>query len=86
MLFFLKLYNKIDLKDILMRKIDPVMVRQVEYIEIFGIGKKSRYLTFVPRCIEIDGKKFEGKRLAVSMKDFGDYDVVLSNDFIGGEL
>ena len=80
----LKLYKDINIQDFFTGKImDKFDQKECTYIDIVGIGKTEKYLSFILDSIEIDNKKFECQRVAVAMKYFGDYDVILNNDFIG---
>ena len=84
---FLKLYRNIKLQDLFLSKtLIEFQLNKCEYIDIVGIGKKEKYLSFVPEYIVIGDRKIDSPRLAVSMKSFGSYDIVLSNEYIGGEL
>ena len=80
----LKLYKDINIQDFFTGKImDKFDQKGCTYIDIMGIGKNEKYLSFVLEYIEIDNKKFEYPRVAVAMKSLGVYDVILNNDFIG---
>lgn len=84
---FLKLYSNITLCDLLMSQVEKkIQLKNCDYIEIVGIGKIEKYLSFVPDYIEIDNRKIDSPRLAVTVKNLGSYDVILSKDYIGGGL
>ena len=79
---FLKLYKNINIKDILLVNIKDLKLKNWEYINIAGIGKSEKYLSFVLEYIEIDNMKINSPRFAIMLKTFGDYDIIISNDFI----
>ena len=81
---FLKLFKGVDIASVLSGRIDGDKVRCLEYINIGGIGVSQKYLSFIIDYIEIDGKRYNSPRLALSWKDIGEYDVVLHSEFMGG--
>lgn len=83
---FLKLFKGVDIASVLSGRIDGDKVRSLEYINIGGIGVSQKYLSFIIDYIEIDGKRYNSPRLALSWKDIGEYDVVLHSEFMGGLL
>jgi hypothetical protein len=81
---FLKLHKDIDLHKVLMGKIDNSILKEVKYIDIQGIGKTQKFLSYNVDFFEIEGLKFENARVAVAMKNFGEYDCILHKDFLRG--
>lgn len=79
---FLKLYENIELMDVVLGRVDKDSLKGVEYINIAGIGSGSRYLSFVADSINIDGNIVERPRLAVALKNFGDFECILSGNLI----
>lgn len=81
---FMKMYSNIKIYDLILNK--KLSLRDSCYITIKGIGSGEKYLSFVMDCIEIEGKKFSDQRVAIALKNFNEYDVILSNEFIGGKI
>lgn len=83
---FLMLYNDIDLQLLFDHKINNNLLKGLEFVEIKGIGGGEKYITFVIDSLEVGGVKYPMTRVAVAMKNFGNYDCILHKDFVGGKL
>ena len=83
---FLKMYKDIDLNKVISRTISNEELRNVEYIYISGIGEGDKYLSFEIDSIVVGKKVFINQRIAVAMKNFGEYDCILHKDFVKGEI
>lgn len=81
---FLKLYGNMDLHKVLTRKIEEGVLKNIEYINISGIGEGDKYLSFQIDMMSIGGCEYNNPRIAVAMKNFGDYDCILHKDFVKG--
>lgn len=79
---FLKLYKNIKIQDVLMCKTDNLNLKGCECIYIRGIGNMEKYLSFVLDYIEVDNIRIDNPRLAITLKSFSEYDVILSNEFL----
>ena len=44
----------------------------------------EKYLTFLVDGLEVNGEIYQNVRLAVAVKNFGDYDCILHKDFVRG--
>lgn len=81
---FLKLYNDIDVMDIILKKENIKHLKHIQYIQIRGIGNEENYLSFVVDGLNINGKMVNYPRMALTLKNFGDHDCILSGDIIKG--
>lgn len=76
---FLRLYKDIDIMDVILKKTNDEL-KDVKYIDISGIGREEKYLSFVVDKMDIDGRVVNKPRLAVALKNFGDYECILSEN------
>lgn len=83
---FLRLYNELDYSQLILKNIQKNDIANAEYISVRGIGNEEKYLSFTPEKIIINKKEIVRPRLAVSWRNLGEYELVLHNDLIGGEL
>lgn len=83
---FLKLYKDIDLCDIVLGKQNIDGLKNIDYISIAGIGKEDKCLTFVIDQMIVNGVKYDRPRLALAMRNFGDYGCILHKNFVKGDL
>lgn len=81
---FLRLYKNMDIMDVVLKKVDIDNLKNVQYINIVGIGNEEKYLSFVVDILQVNGETITSPRLAVAMKNFGDYECILSSDIIKG--
>lgn len=81
---FLKLYQGIDITQIFLKKEQIDNLKNIKYIHISGIGDGDKYLTFIIDKMKVDELVFENARIAVAMKNFEDYDLILHNQYIRG--
>ena len=56
--------------------------KDIEYIEVGGIGNYQKFMSFTVDEMMVEDKRFECVRLAVAMKNFDDYDCVLHSEFV----
>lgn len=80
---FLKLYGDISLLELLCGKVDSCRLKGMSYIRIDGMSKGKDYLSFVVDKLKIGNNEYYNKRIAVARKNFGEFDCILSKDFIG---
>lgn len=81
---FLKLYNEIDIIDVVVKKKNICNLKDVSYIEISGIGNGEKYLSFVIDKMIVNGCNYLRPRIAVAMKNFDNYECILHKEFVGG--
>ncbi|MBE5736499.1 MAG: hypothetical protein E7356_04030 [Clostridiales bacterium] len=79
---FLRIYKNIDLTQVLNHKVEGLNLNSPVYITIGGIGDNDKYLSFVLDEMVIMGKVHKSARVAVAMKNFGDYDCILHRDYL----
>ncbi|MGN0960891.1 MAG: sigma-E processing peptidase SpoIIGA [Christensenellales bacterium] len=82
---FLKLYKNINLTDVMFKKNEISDLKKISYIDIAGIGKKDKYLSFEIDRIIVNGCNYNSPRLVVAMKNFDNYDCILHKQFVKGE-
>lgn len=84
---FNALCPNIELADILMKNLSKL--ENFKYIEVASIGNsKQKLLSFDADFIEIDGKKTEKVKLALSLINFSaktESDIIISNQILGEE-
>ncbi len=79
---FRRLHEDIKIEDIILKKIKFPVLKDIEYIDISGVGDGAKCLSFVADYLEVEGRKIEGARLAVVWKSFGDFEMVLHKDCV----
>lgn len=82
---FMELYKDIDLTEVMLKKNNIRNLKNINYIDISGIGSGEKYLSFEIDEMRVAGIKYLGARIAVAMKNFGDYDCILHRQFVKGE-
>ncbi len=81
---FMQLFKDIDISKLLCGSIDENKLKEVEYIDIGGLGATNKYLSFVLDFIEIDGRMYKSPRFALSWKNLGEFEIILHSEFVGG--
>lgn len=81
---FFKLYKDIDLHNVLLKRMSSSELKSVEYLEISGLGKGKEYLTFEVDSMCVNGKIYNLPRMALAMKNFGDYECILHKMYVKG--
>lgn len=81
---FMKLYKNFPIEKLIFRNINNTNLKNVMYIGIEGLSLSEKFLSFTIDKIEIKNKVYENVRLAVSMKNFENFDCILHQDLIGG--
>lgn len=84
---FNSLYPNIKLTDILLK--NKLEIKNAKYIEIQSIGSQTqKLLSFEADSIQINSKKTENIRLALSLVDFSkktESDIIISNEILGDD-
>jgi len=81
---FMKLYKDFPIEKIVFRNVSNKVLKNVEYINIEGLSNNEKYLSFVIDKICVDKKEFNNVRVAVTLKNFENFDCILHNNLIGG--
>lgn len=81
---FLKLHSDVSLLKLLYGKVNNSELKGISYIRIDGMSQGKEYLSFVVDKLKIGSIEYHNKRVAVANKNFGEFDCILSKDFIGG--
>ena len=56
----------------------------MSYINISSLNKSERYLAFTIDKLIVEKDSFENVNVAVAIKNFEDFDCILSESFVGG--
>ncbi len=80
---FQKLHNDISIVDLLSGK-ENIMLKNMKYISIDSIGGSKKYLSCMIDAIRINDITIHNPYLAITYKDFGNFDVILHKDILGG--
>jgi len=83
---FLRLYNEINLCDLITKRVDQNELKNIKYIKISGIGQGDEFLSFEVDFFEVCGCKYHNARFVLAMKNLGDWDCILHKDFLGGSV
>lgn len=81
---FLRICKDVNFENIVLKNIEKLNLKDTKYIDIKSIGHEEKYLSFVVDCLEVNGNKYNNSRVAVAMKNFGEYDLILHKDYVGG--
>lgn len=81
---FEKLHKDIGIEKLILGKIDKDKLKNMSYINISGLDDSCKYLKFTIDKIVIEKDIYENVNIAVALKNFDDFDCILSSDFIGG--
>ncbi len=82
---FLKLHKEIGLARMLYGKVEDGKLRNIKYINIGGMSGGREYLSFVVDKLAIGDSEYRDQRLAVAYKNFGEFDCILSSNYMGVE-
>ena len=80
---FMKLHDEIDLKKILYQTISQGDLKDMSYIDIRGISGAKKYLSFKVDNLIINDVDMKSQVVAVAVKNFDAFDLIVSNKFIG---
>lgn len=80
---FLKLHKEIGLARMLYGKVEDEKLRSIKYINIGGMSGGREYLSFVVDKLAIGDSEYRDQRLAVAYKNFGEFDCILSSNYMG---
>lgn len=81
---FEKLHRDISLIKLFENGVKNDSLKEIKYIDIGGIGKKKKYLSFIVDKIVLEGIHYPNQRVAVSYRNFDNFDCILSNYYLGG--
>lgn len=81
---FFKLYKNYSFDKFLFRNIDESILKDASYIEINSIAKGGKYLTFKIDKMIVGSNEFNNTYLAVSVRNFKNFDCVINSQLIGG--
>ena len=81
---FFKLYKNYSFNKFLFRNIDESILKDASYIEINSIAKGGKYLTFKIDKMIVGSNEFNNTYLAVSVRNFKNFDCVINSQLIGG--
>lgn len=82
---FSKLHKDVNLTSVVLGKMADSDLRGVEYIPIAGLSQSKKYLSFLIDKMIVGGVEFSYPRIAVALKDFGEYGCILHRQFVRGE-
>lgn len=80
---FQKLHKEISIDKIIMRKVDKNCLKDLSYINISGLSGNDKFLSFTIDKMIIENKVFENVVVAVMLKEFENFDCILSNNYVG---
>lgn len=81
---FMELYKDFPIEKLIFRNVANSNLKNPMYINIEGISNGEKFLSFIVDKIEIKNKIFNNVRIAVSMKNFENFDCILHHDLVGG--
>lgn len=79
---FLKLHKEIGLHNVISGNLDENL-KEVKYVQIDGISKGRKYPTFVVDKMVIADTEYFNQRVAIALKNFGNFDCILNSSFSG---
>ncbi|MBQ7351673.1 MAG: sigma-E processing peptidase SpoIIGA [Clostridia bacterium] len=79
---FMKLYKQVDITKFLLQKENLDFLRGVKYVDISSVGETKKHLSFVIEKMYVSGQCFENARVALVMKNFDEFDLILHRDLI----
>lgn len=82
---FSRLHQDVDLTSVVLGKVADGDLRGVEYIPIAGLSQSKKYLSFLIDKMIVGEEEFSYPRIAVALKDFGEYGCILHRQFVRGE-
>lgn len=83
---FEKLHKDIGIEKLILGKVDKDSLKNMSYINIASLESECKYLTFTIDKMMIEKNTFENVNVAVALKNFDDFDCILSSEFVGGGI
>jgi len=83
---FEKLHKDIGIEKLILGKVDKDSLKNMAYINIASLESECKYLTFTIDKMMIEKNTFENVNVAVALKNFDDFDCILSSEFVGGGI
>lgn len=81
---FFRLYKDYSVNKFLFRNIDKSKLKDASYIDIESLEKSSKYLMFRIDKFVCDGRVFENTYVAVTLKNFKNFDCIVNSKLLGG--
>lgn len=80
---FMKLYSDVGLIDLINKKNNLNNLKNIKYIDVGGVSRKEKLLSFVVDKIKLDNREYCNQRLAMAYKNFDEFDCILSSSYLG---
>jgi hypothetical protein len=82
---FLKLHKEISIEKVLLKRFNDVELKNLNYITISSLSNDSKFLTFTVDEFYVENVLSRDVTVAVSIKNFENFDCVLHECLLGGE-
>ena len=83
---FMKIYKDFPLEKLYLQQTINYKLKNLQYIDIGGLSTKEKYLSFTIDRVMVESRIFENVTLAVVLKNFDDFDCILHNNLVGGDI